>query len=64
MTNEQKLELALNTLKNAALAYANIIDEMEYNPQSAPTFLQDADDFAYDIQTFVEDEIENLKEKQ
>jgi hypothetical protein len=61
MTNSEKIQKALIQLKVAAMELANIIDETEYDLQNAPEFLEDADDFAFDIISFVEDEIEDLK---
>jgi hypothetical protein len=57
-----KLEAALKHLAEAATEYANVLDELGYEATHAPEYMEDADDFAYEIQSFVEDEIETLNE--
>lgn len=52
------VQAALNALKIAAMELSNVIDNSGYELKAAPKYLQDADDFAYEIQTFVEDELE------
>lgn len=58
--NNSQVEAALNALKIAAMELSNAIDNSDYKLEAAPSYLQDADDFAYEIQTFVEDELELL----
>lgn len=55
-----KVEAALKQLVEAALEYANVLDETGYEAKHAPEYMEDADDFAYDIQSFVQDEMENI----
>lgn len=62
MTNKKtEIEQALANLTAAALEFANCVEKYDLEFESAPEFLQDADDFAYEIQTFTEDEIQSLE---
>lgn len=62
-SNKVKIEAALNAFKQATMELANIIDETGYKlSASAPECLVDIEDFAYDVVTFVEDELEELPE--
>jgi hypothetical protein len=60
--NAKKLEAALKAFASVALELSNVLDETGYELTSCPDFLSDADDFAYEISSFVEDEIENINE--
>ena len=62
MTRKTEIEQALANLSAAAQEYANCVEKYDLNFESAPEYLQEADDYAYEIQTFVEDEIQNLEE--
>lgn len=59
--NHTQVQAALNAFKIAAMELANVLENSDYKLTAAPTYLQDADDFAYEVQTFVEDELETLK---
>lgn len=61
-SQSEKVKKALEKLRDAALELANIVEEEEYEFKNAPEYLEDPDDFAYDLQSFVEDEIESLTE--
>lgn len=63
MTKNEKLEQALIAFKVAAMELSNILDETGYELQNAPEYMEDVDDFSYDIITFVEDEISDIKNK-
>lgn len=53
----QQLKDALNKLSSLAFEIANIVDETEFELTSAPYYMSDLDDFAYEIASMVEDEI-------
>lgn len=63
-TNSRKVEIeqALAKLSAAAQEFANCVEKYDLTFTSSPEYLEDADDFAYEIQTFVEDELQELEE--
>lgn len=63
MKGKQLIE-AMKKLRAAALEYANAVDEEDFKSEFAPEFLQDADDFAYEINSFVDDELEGLEQSE
>ncbi|HLO11531.1 MAG TPA: hypothetical protein VK190_04680 [Pseudoneobacillus sp.] len=59
-----KIKEALALLNAAAQELSNVLDETGYQlSESAPEFLINTDDFAYEIMTFVEDELDVVIEK-
>jgi oxalate decarboxylase/phosphoglucose isomerase-like protein (cupin superfamily) len=59
--SQSPIEIALRKLAAAAQELSNVIEDHDHElSDAAPQYLQDADDFAYDITTFVEDEISSL----
>lgn len=57
-----KIEAALKSLSVAAQELSNVLDETGYTlSKSAPDYMTDVDDFAYEIMSFVKDEVEELK---
>jgi hypothetical protein len=63
-SNKGQIIEALKKLQLAALELSNVIDETGYKFEGAPEYLQDTDDFAYDITSFVEDEVSELEKPQ
>lgn len=57
-----KVKNALIQFRLATLELANVLDEAGYELSSAPEALSDMEDFSYDTITFVEDEINIIKD--
>lgn len=58
---QQLIEAALKQFAAAAQELANIIEATGYQlSNSAPAYMQDIDDFTYEITSFVDDEIFEL----
>jgi hypothetical protein len=68
LAQQQLIEAALKQFASAAQELSNILDETGYQlSNSAPSYMQDFDDFTYEVTSFVEDEVcelsvVNLKE--
>lgn len=58
---KKKIEETLSKLSEVAQELANVIEDTDYKLSgAAPTYLSDTEDFAYEIVTFVEDELTEL----
>ena len=57
-----RISRALSLLNEAAQELSAALEDGEYDLETAPDYLEDPSDFAYDIMTMVEDELEILKE--
>ena len=57
----QKVAAALALLSQAAQQINSVLEECDYELESAPEFMEDIEDFCYDIVTTVEDELDKLK---
>lgn len=64
-STSHQIKAALAQLNEAVQNLANILDENECSlSATAPEYMADMDDFAYEIASFVEDEIIELDEEE
>jgi hypothetical protein len=59
---QKAIAFALAKFNEAAQELAAALEQSGYKLETAPEYLEDVEDFAYDILTMTEDELEALEE--